>query len=141
GPRFDCHRPVPGEVASCVAGRPSGVHSWSRHSVYLRELEPQIPYPFDQAVQGGLIVDPASQMCLIRTGGGHLQSFEGANDPRPEPATHDELVLGPLASRGLGPTEGALLCHDRNGSTVAGTGTPTLDSRATMNLRVARRTS
>ncbi len=61
----------------------------SRHSVYLRELEPQIPYPFDDAVQRRLVVDPTSKMGLVRTGRSHLEALECSHHSYAEPPADD----------------------------------------------------
>jgi len=92
-----------------------------RHSVYLREFEPQIPYALDDAVKRRLIVDPTSKTRFVWTGRGHLETFECSYHSDAESLAHDELVLRPLRSLGLAPPDGrTVLGHTRDGSTVAG---------------------
>ena len=90
--------------------------------MYLRELESQIPNPFDDTVERRLIVDPASQARFVWTGGGHLETFECAHHTNAEPAAHDQLVLSPLGGSGFSPTDGrTFLGHTRDVPTVART--------------------
>lgn len=74
--------------------------------MYLRQLEPQIPYPFDDAVERRLVVNPASKTGLVRTGRGHFETFERSHNTYAEPSADDQLVFSPLRGRGLAPTGG-----------------------------------
>lgn len=92
-----------------------------RHSVYLREFESQIPDSLDDAVKRRLIVDPTSKTRFVRTGSGHLETFECSHHSDAESSAYDQLVLRPLRSLGLLPPDGrTVLGHTRDGPTVAG---------------------
>ena len=92
--------------------------------MYLREFESQIPYPFDDAMQRRLIVDPTSKTRFVGTGSSHLETFECSHHADAEPPADDQLVFRPLRGRGLSPTDGrTVLGHTRDGPTVAGTRT------------------
>jgi len=95
--------------------------------VYLREFEPQIPYPLDDAVKRRLVVNPASKSGLVRTGSGHLETFERSHHAYAESPADDQLVLSPLRGFRLSPTGPTFLGHTCNGPTVAGTRTTTLE--------------
>jgi hypothetical protein len=110
--RFHKLRPRPGTTGG------------SRQSVYLREFESEIPYPFDDAMQRRLIVDPTSKSRFVRTGSSHLETLECSHHADAESPAYDQLVFRPPGGRGLSPTEGrTVLSHTRDGATVAGTRT------------------
>ena len=97
--------------------------------MYLRELESEIPYPLDDAVKRRLVVDPTSKPCFIWPGSGHLETFECAHHADAQSPADDQLVFGPLGGCGRPPTDGRILLrHTRDSSTVAGTGTATVES-------------